>query len=336
MNLKEFIKWIVLRNKMFFLLKKFMSQLFVSVIFEQDQHTLKAQIYKNNQLVDNFEKVFKDEKKLLTYVKTYSKKFHIYHISLFLHNQEQGLLPTQNPDDFSNFNIPNISIKSLKFNNATIYSATEHIEYFSDYFEEYNGLDFIYSPFVLLYECIQKQKKDKNKTILYAFRHNSYLTLMICKNKELLFGDYKIFEDEIGLELDTQDEEELEHNQESHKDEDINLDNLGKTLDEKINALDTQESAKQANVETEEIKLEELNNFSSDMDVCRYIFSSIEKFYNGENYNTSFIDELIIFSNEDMTPTALKFIENEIFTETKFIKINTLELMIELMRKELR
>ena len=72
------------------------------------------------------------------------------------------------------------------------------------------------------------------------------------------------------------------------------------------------------------------------MEFCNYIISSIEKFYKDTRYAGDFIDKLLIFTNEDITQSALEFLENEILLTPQVKSLNTLDLMIELMQKELK
>ncbi|EIY6680766.1 clan AA aspartic protease, partial [Campylobacter coli] len=145
---------------MLFLLKKILPQLFTSIILEDKKNILKTSIYKNHKLISSNEKTFDKSEKLLEYVKTLNSKFLFYHTALFLNVKEQGLIPSKNDKDFERFNVGKMSLKSIALNNALIYTATEHIEYFNELFEDYGGLDFLYSPFAILYHNILKEKPN--------------------------------------------------------------------------------------------------------------------------------------------------------------------------------
>ena len=65
-------------------------------------------------------------------------------------------------------------------------------------------------------------------------------------------------------------------------------------------------------------------------------YSYVEEFYNNSNYNSNFIEELVVLSNtyykEDF---IVDYIEGEIFLKPKIFQVDALNLIIELMRKEL-
>lgn len=309
-----------------FFLKKYLPQIFIAILIKENEQIFKAKIYRNKNLISTQEKTFSDEKKLLEHIKKLSKKYLIYYIGLFLNNQEQGLIPDLNTNNLEKFNIGKMSVKYLPLNNAQIYIATEHIEYFNELFEEYSGIDFLYSPFALLYYHISKRNLSLEKTILYIHNYDNFLTLMICKGKDILFGDYKVFEKNttqgnIEDQSDSLDDELLF----SKEKEELDMQENSELLDN-----ENKESVLQ-----NDIDFKELNSFSHDMEICNYIFSSIQKFYNDDKYSNNFIDELVFFSDKEFSLTTFEVIENEIFLEPKFEKIDTLNWMITLMQEEL-
>ncbi|MCX2682862.1 clan AA aspartic protease [Campylobacter sp. MIT 21-1685] len=320
---------------MLFFLRKFFPQLFIAVILEENKKILKASTFRNGKLISSTEKSFEKNENLFDYVKNISKRFLFYYTGLFLDANEQGLIPSKKTENFENFDVGKISLKTFVLNNVQIYTATEHIEYFSDLFEDYNGLDFIYSPFALLYFCIQKEKTD-DKTILYIYRYSHILVVMICKNSEILYGEFKTFKVNTDSELenfnDEMKDEEITIKQTD--DEEMTLDSFNETNEISDDKFDTLKQEELVEFKDEKLKLDELNQLSKDMEFCRYIITSIEKFYNLKN-QTSFIDKAIIFSDKEFNASAIEFLEDETFLELKINQINTLELMIELMQKEI-
>ncbi|MFQ6341898.1 clan AA aspartic protease [Campylobacter sp. VTCC 70190] len=313
---------------MLFLLKKILPQLFISIILEEKKNTLKASIYRGNKLISSNEKTFDKSENLLEYVKNLSRPFLFYHTALFLNANEQGLIPSTNTQD----NTKKMSVKHLLLNNALIYTATEHIEYYSELFETYKGLDFLYSPFALLYYKIQEEKQSDDKILLYGLKQEQILVIIIARGRDILYGDFKIFEQELSLEFEPEENEKIQDNQ---NDTEVSLDNFNEVLDDKFNQLD-QENNDENLANDDNFNLDELGQFSNDMELCRYIIANIEKFYNDDKYAGVFINDILLYSQSDINRSAIDFLENETFLEIKTKQINILELMIELMRKELK
>ncbi|MBM0637501.1 clan AA aspartic protease [Campylobacter sp. VicNov18] len=305
---------------MLFLLKKILPQLFISIILKDKKNILKASIYRANKLISSNEKSFKKSENLLEYVKNLSKHFLFYHTALFLDAKEQGLIPSTNIKDCEQFNIGKISLQHILLNNALIYTATEHIEYYNELFEEYKGLDFLYSPFALLYYNIQKEKQAEDKILLYGLKRENLLALIIAKGNTILYGDLKLPEENQKTQSDDNTE--------------MTLDNFNESLNEKFDLLDEEKNPDLT--DEDNFNLEELNQFNNDMELSRYIITSINKFYNDDKYLGSFINDILLYSESSIDISAIDFLENETFLEVKVKSINTLDLMIELMRKELK
>ncbi len=310
------------------LLKKILPQLFISIILEDKKNILKASIYRNNKLINSNEKTFDKSEKLLEYIKNLSKNFLFYHSALFLDVKEQGLIPSNDIKDFERFNVGKMSLKHIIFNNALVYAATEHVEHYSELFENYKGLDFLYSPFALLYFNIQKENYSNNKILLYGFKHRHILAIIVAKGNEILYGDLKIFEQELDLELNIS-----EDNENSFDSTESDLNNFDENSD---NQLSSHEQEDNLSTDNDNFNPEELSQFSNDMELCRYMVISIEKFYNDEKYSGNFINSALLFSETEINTNAIDFFKEETFLEINIKQINTLDLMIELMRKELK
>ncbi|HDZ5065497.1 TPA: clan AA aspartic protease [Campylobacter jejuni] len=320
---------------MLFLLKKILPQLFISIILEDKKNIVKASIYRGNKLISSNEKTFNKSENLLEYIKNLSKYSLFYHTALFLGTKEQGLIPSTNIQDCERFNVGKISLQHILFNNALVYTATEHVEYYSELFEEYKGLDFLYSPFALLYYNMQKEKQPDDQILLYGLKRGHLLAIIIAKGGTILYGDFKIFEQELGLELELPSEDNQENESNDHNDTESTLDNFNEASDNKFDPPD-QENNLETLDNNNELNLNELNQFSNDMELCRYIITSIEKFYNDDKYAGAFINGILLYSESDINISAIDFLENETFLEIKTKQINTLDLMIELMRKEIK
>ena len=356
-------------------LEKFAPQLFISIILKENENSLKAARYFNGKFTKIVRKNYEDPKKLFAYLQQIEKGYLSYRTSLFLDNEEQWLVPSLNTEDFENFFTTKVSVKSIVLNNARLYTATEHIDYFEEIFDDKGGLDFLFSPLALLYYCIQKEKLENDKITLYVYKHGNSLALMACKGKNILIGEFKIFEKEIGLELDdfdkandkiiaddelmqleqetqeqpneeqaseeqtSQEAEEGQEGEQQQASEEQTGEEQNEQNEEKSKNLSEElsnESSIEFDLDKEDMGFNDVDSFSNDMEICNYIISSIQKFYNDTRYAGDFIDKLLIFTNEDINQSALGFLEDEIFLTPQVKSLNTLDLMMELMREELK
>lgn len=313
---------------MLFSPRKYILHLFVCVIFEKDKHIVRAHSVKNSKLINTYEKTFEEKEKLMSYVKSLVSDFQLYYVALFFDKQIQGIVPSSSLKDMNNFGINSKNIRSIVLENARLYSSISAINECKDYFEDYGGVDFLYSPLALLSYCISKDiSKDSTKLSLCIYRHSYCVAVIICKGREIYFGSFfDLSPKDPDLDKKTQQESE---NAEEIQSDDVNIENydldgLDNLLDDKLDDIKYKSSIKN-----------DLSDFGDDMQMCSYIFMSLKEFYDNPLYKGNFIDEIVIFDNENISSAVLSYIENEIFLEPRLVQIDTLELMNELMRKEL-
>ena len=321
---------------MFEFLRKYILQLFVSVIVEDDKVIIRTNTFRKNKTISVYEKTFDDKEKAFLYIKDLSKNFEIYYIGVLLSFKEQGLVPTLNELDIDNFNLDHTSLKTINLKNSQVYVNSDEFKSAIDFFDKYSGVDFAYSPISILYYCIQKQFKNNSKTTCYVYKDEFCISVLVCKDDDILFGDFfkidKVNSSDISYEKKTKDIETSDNLEKENSDE---IDENEKQ-EENLDNIDDENHTEELNLLEDEKNNLNLNNFSDDMDMCRYIFSKIDEFYNNSNYNSSFIEELVIFSNTHCKEDFIvDHIENEIFLKPQIIQIDTLDLIIELMHKEL-
>lgn len=319
-------------------LRNFVAQLLICVIFEDNKHAVRARSIRGDKVVKTYEKSFEDKKKLLQYVDNLSQNFQIYYIGAFFDASEQALAPVLGASELGKFGIDSKQTQSLTLLNAQICAPKPSVREYKRLFEDYGELDLLFSPFMLLYHCINtKTKLKKDKNTLFVFRHSIYLALMICENKRISFGKFYDLStqnivnlDEDSISLDEMPDAEVGEEVAGLIREDASENapqNAPANADEAAqNAPDERYIANSAM---------DLSNFGSDMDMCSCIFGGVQEFYTNSLYEAKFIDEVVFFDNSDISQAVLDYIEGEIFIKPEVVKIDTFNLMNELMRKEL-
>ena len=349
--------------------RSLVAQLLISVIFEDGKHAVRARSIRGDKIIKTYEKSFEDKKKLLKYVDNLSQNFQIYYISAFFDASEQGLAPVSSAGELEKFGVSVKNMQSISLLNAQIYAPKASIRQYERLFEDYGELDLLFSPFMLLYHCIDtkiKLKKDKNT--LFVFRHSNYLAMMICEDKRIAYGkffDLSAFEENLdGEEINLDDidtnapdteageqvagmlrESASENSGENSANSSENSSEAAQLSANPLQAVDL-EKEQAANDDTSEVLLDEskhiassamdLSSFGGDMNMCACIFDGVQDFYKNPLYNGKFIDELVFFDSEDISQAVLDYVEGEIFIKPEVVKIDTLNLMNDLMRRELQ
>ncbi|OCX43199.1 hypothetical protein A7X81_08120 [Campylobacter ornithocola] len=315
--------------------RKYILQLLVCICYDEKQYIIRCHTWKKSQAVDTFEKSFEDKEKAIEYVKNLAKDFQIYYISTLFTPIAQGVIPSSNFKDLSNFGVDVSSVKCIPFNNGLLYASSHSLNLYEQDYGTFGGLDLLYSPFSLLYHCITNRGFEE-KAGLYVYRYHDFVAMLICKKETILFGSYFNIAsqnyDEVDFFDDIKEEFDLnidDENQEEENEQNYDL----KSLEEMSQELDKLE---ELDDEKEELPVESLENFSSDMKMIEYIISSVKEFYNNPLYENSFLEEIIIFDEESFSVTSLDYLENELFIKPKVELVDTLNLMNELMVKDLK
>ncbi|WP_261545010.1 hypothetical protein [Campylobacter lari] len=315
--------------------RKYILQLLISICYDEKRYIIRCHTWKKSQPIDTFEKSFEDKEKAIEYVKNLVKDFQIYYICAFFTPIAQGVVPSLNFKELSKFGVDANSVKCISFSNSLLYVSHSSLKSYQEDYEVFGGLDLLYSPFSLLYHCMANRGFEE-KIGLYVYRYHDFVAMLICKNETILFGSYfniasqnydeDDFFDDIKEEFDLQIDDE---NQEEENEQNYDL----KSLEEMSQELDKLEELED---EKEDRPINSLENFSSDMKMIEYIISSVKEFYHNPLYENSFLEEIVIFDEESFSSTSLDYLENELFIKPKIEFVDTLNLMNDLMVKDLR
>lgn len=317
------------------LFRKYILQLLICVCYDEKQYIIRCHTWKNSQPIDTFEKSFEDKEKVIEYIKKISKDFQIYYISTLFTPISQGIVPSSNYKELSKFGVDSASVKCLPFNNALLYVSRTSLDAYKQDYEKFGGLDLLFSPFSLLMHCLEKKSLGE-KVALYAYRYKDFVAILICKKDNVYFGSYfniasQDYEEEIFADFE---EEQYDFEEEKSFEEENEENNYDlKSLEEMSKELENVEDLKE---DGEELNLESLEGFSLDMKMIECILTSVKEFYNNPLYESHFLEELVIFDEENFNEASLDYLENELFIKPQVELVDTLDLMNELMLKDLR
>ncbi|WP_089182814.1 hypothetical protein [Campylobacter sputorum] len=75
--------------------------------------------------------------------------------------------------------------------------------------------------------------------------------------------------------------------------------------------------------------------FGRDMKAYEYIVSAIDEYYSNSLYDAKFLEKIVFFNNTKMSKTFLSYIESQLLLKIENYDINTIEIMNNLMIKEI-
>lgn len=312
--------------------QKYLSNIFISIVQQGNEWIIYSKVVKNGVLKDKFSKSFDAKEyenipvKMEEYLDTLQTQYNFAYLALFLESMGQGAFNGTTAVDFEKNSVDMKSVTHFDLNKKwTIYASFIDINWAKKLFKNV-GIDFIYSPFIVQYSLIKKQK-TKNKPILYMLNHQDSVTITVFDDKNLLFGVYfKVTTDDN---LSSGEEEDWENAQEEEGIENITeLDSMG-FEDIKPDENDLGHFEGEDAIEDSDLEL-----FGRDILIYKYLTSSLKEFYKNPLYSSSFIDTVIIYDGYEVSAELIDMIEDELFMDIEMNKIDISETICNMARQE--
>ncbi len=328
--------------------KKF-SNVFMAIIPEKNEYIIKYKILKNGKILDNDIKKFtKGESGELSsemkkFIMFFQNEYKFVYIAFLLDSLGQNCFSSCDLEKIKNNNIILDNIIYICIDNKwIIYTSKADIKTIRDIFNE-TGIDFIYSPYLILYKNI-KDKKYNRKDILHMIYMEDSLSILIKDKDEVIFNAFfKIPYKEFTFD----DEGDLKPEEDIDKDiQGINLDTI-ESEDEEYegfvdivkleedddleNDKDILESAKK---DLEFSSLNDLELYGRDTIIFKFLKSAIEEYYNNDKYNSEFLENIVIYNDSNISNDIITMIENDLFLDVEIKSIDVKESMINISIEE--
>lgn len=309
--------------------KHFIIQ-FIGVALLENSCKVYVKKIKNSKVIYRAKKSFdiksKDElsSEVINYLNALQQEHEQTYVALFLNTLGQGAIAGCSTGAYEKFGVDKKNIKSICIDKEfTIYASLIDIQWVDKIFQKV-GLDFVFSPFLILNNFIKKEIIE-DEVKLYILNTHNGLTIMIKQGKKLLYGSF----------FNIAKEENLLHDDFENVDtsSDINLeDEIFEEFDE-----DDSEFEEMQNLDDElEFDDEDLQSRLSQKDarLVKYLDASLKEFYHGDLYDSAFISTVKIYDDAGMNGEVIRHIENELLLDTSAENINILDFVLEISEEE--
>ena len=309
---------------MFNFIKRRTLQRYIIVITFENEAVVFVVDVKNEKTLSSTEEIFTQVEKnvftpqMIDFINQKQNEVTKSYIVTLIDSLGQGMIPTCSAGHFQKYNVDMRNIYNVcidkKFTN---YVSKIDIKWIQKIFIS-TGIDFIFSPFIMLKKMIEEEEVDSGVK-LYILYINNGVTLLVKKDNDYLFGSYfNIGEEEDPLysEFDSSDD----------VDDDIFEIEDDFEIEDEFDIED--EAAEDYN------SSDELNMIEADKRFIKYLNIALKEFYSEEVYESSFIDNVTIYSDTDIEQTLLEYIENELFLATHVKKINYIDYLLTLAKDE--
>jgi hypothetical protein len=310
---------------------KRLTRQFIAVIVEENKCKIKQKIIKNRDVLHveehNFDIPSKENlgPEVISFLNELQEEYDNTYIALFLNTLGQGMIPQCDELLLEKYHIDRYSVKSICVENRFLmYATLIDIKWADKVFKDV-GLDFVFSPFLILDYYIQKEENTTDQVTLYILNTNNAITIMISKDKKLLYGSFfnvakeenllytDYSEVEEDLEEETFDELDLEEDE-------LEIDEIG-TVTDNSNFVN--------NILKEQTRLS-----TQDERIIKYLSAALKEFYSNELYESEFINSAKIYDGAGINEGVMHYIENELLLDTNAVNISVRNAIIDLSIKE--
>jgi hypothetical protein len=295
---------------------------YIFVFLEKGDVSVYIWDIKNYEVVDSFEQDFQLEDEsvlsdeLISYINQKQFEVPTSYVITLLNSLGQGVIPTCSRLDYKKFSIDQKNVYSICVDNKfTNYVSKIDIKWVQKIFAS-SGIDYIFSPFILLKTLIDEYSIDQDVK-LYILYVNGGMTLLIRQKKDYLFGTYFNLNEEENLLYSEFDDVE--------GDEDDIFD---------IEDIDIESSDEEFESDELEYSEDELELIQDDKRFIKYLNIALKEYYTGEVYSSSFIDYIVILSNDEIQNTLVEYIENELLMSVQIEEVNYLDSLLQIAQKE--
>ncbi len=337
------------------IVQKYFSNLFISIVAENNSYRVLCKVIKNSKQKVKFEKVFpiKPNAEFLSseikeYINQLQEKYNFTYIAFLLDSMGQGAIKGIQAEDFSKFSVDAKNVKSIKFDTWLAYASFIDINWITKIYANV-GIDFIYSPFALLYHLLSEHKL-KEKATLYVLNQEESITFAIFKAKTLNFGVFYKIVKEDGLdssegtedweaEAEAEDVENLAAlDEESQEEELSDLEDLSKldSLDgdyENDTFIDSDDYSDNSNLQNdlnEDININDIELYGRDLHIFKFISRALKEYYSNQAYESDFIEKIVIFDSYDMSKEMIQSLEEDLCFDLEMHKVNVNEVVCDL------
>ncbi len=287
------------------------------------------------------------------FITTYTRESPYYYVSLLDMSSYQGAVPTCSKNRIEYY--ADLSTSEYKcYDDKWMFYTSKSDLYEIEAKCEDIGVDYIFSPFSIISTFFAD--KIKSKLAMYILIQDSFLSLSIFENSQLLYANHldMMSEDEVDeislsedleddLLIDAEDSIELDDiDIPGHESEEADeLDDFGNIEDlDKIDDID--EFSENKDIEEElldsnsDVTQADDSKFNEDYQRFTLIQSAVGKFYKDDKYESRFIENVYIADYAGVTSDLKKYLEEEMFFNVYIRKIDLALEVCELAKAELK
>ncbi len=323
-------------------IKKRITTQYVAVIVLEDSSLVKVKRFKNGALLFEEEKRFlipsKEQlsKEAVAYIAALQEQFERTYIALFLNSHGQGIVPSCEKSAYEKFHIDYAHVKDICIDGRySIYASDIDIKWSQKVFAKI-GLDFLFSPFLILDSLRKKEKPQEGVALCMLVGYNS-MAIMILRQQQLLYGTFVNYarEEDLLSSGFQEDEIELEEDVDGDIFDEIDLDLEMEESEEIADILEDVGNEIVQKVERDTGNVTVKNRlFGQDLRLVKYFDASLREFYESDMYESDFITSVRIFDGAKLNADVIASLQEQLLVEIEIVPVLLLDELLNLAKEE--
>jgi hypothetical protein len=334
-------------------IKSFFPIAFVAIVVDESMCRVVVRIMKKGILKREEKKEFRAYKYEVpadasAFIGKYQASYRFCYVATLLNTENQGVMMTCKQEGLSQFETEAKHVELLCMNAQwSVYSDSKDIVQTKHAHEKSGGIDFVFSPFVLLYAMIKPQLTTTPK--LYVLSQKNSITLVVMNAERLFYGNFLLFssnqtqqdlkeledkEDVMDAQMDAGDTTSEIENLDSleEMDEIGELDSLIDVENEvnldDFEALDEEESADDSE------NISNLIDLGAGLEIIGHIKQSIDDYYKGDRYESVFIEDIVLLDDSKREKALIDYIQESLLLTIRQEEINVVDTVCDLAMSE--
>ena len=327
-------------------------KVFVNIVQKRASTLVYVELYSKKGIIQNAHKEFytvTPNDKMVEFIESFTKESPYYYIAVLDMSHVQGALPTCDKNRLSYYEDLSAAKYKCYEKSWTYYTLKAGLYEIEKVYKSF-GVDFIFSPFVILADFF----KDKitQKLALYVLIQDSFVSIAVFEDSKLLFAEH--------LDLQTGDDaEDILLSDDIDEDIDIDIEDDGINL-ENIDVEESDESLEDFGDIEDLDSLEDIDEFSENKDLeeellesgtpleepsegefnedyqrFSLIQTSIAHYYKDERYDSKFIENIYIADAIGVSSDLKRYLEEEMFLNVYVRQADITAEVCELTKEEL-
>lgn len=340
------------------LFRPLFATVLIGVNYSSTACNIKVVKKRGGHIVEESDKEFKIlegnlSAEVIKFIKKLKSRYAYSYVAILSKSTEQILVPGSKKNQFSAFNVNEKEYKFIKLPSAFAFILKDDVTQYQAMFKKAKGLDFLFSPFVLIFFKAKTFVTDKPK--LFALQEKENLSVLILTRKAILYGSF----------LPMSAGEQIANSRDSVSNS-LPNDTLVSTTSS--SASSTAQGLDDLNIELGglEDELEDYEHFdfdsitssvsdnvsgssdsddnSSSMDiqdlgrsttVINLLQAAIKDFYNNSLYDSDFIEEIVLFDCYGISTQAVDNIRSNLMIDLSLVSIDLLKEITNVIQVEL-